>query len=255
MAMDIKSSSSKSSSGFLSTSRLLQHESAPEAEFSMGTTPYIASPRSTALKALTSRKEDHGLENFKQIDVDQYVTNIQWSIYWRRMNFLYICRMYILYLTYYISTFTATIKWNNQKIPVWPRHSGKGFDTFLFEIWQMIKEATNCHMCQGAFFTWLKENVCVTLDWLGQVSRFCSFIRVFSLLFLSFEGEITQRGSQIIIWSLPQNTTGSCVAKALELQNLLNKNLYLFKRNKKNSSRKEKNTKHFLFSSNNPPPI
>ena len=76
----------------------------------MGTTPYIASPRSTALKALTSRKEDHGLENFKQIDVDQYVTNIQWSIYWRRMNFLYICRMYILYLTYYISIFTATIK-------------------------------------------------------------------------------------------------------------------------------------------------
>ena len=61
----------------------------------MGTTPYIASPRSTALKALTSRKEDHGFENFKQIDVDQYVTNIQWSIYWRRMNFLYICRMYI----------------------------------------------------------------------------------------------------------------------------------------------------------------
>ena len=113
MAMDIRSSSSKSSSGFLSTSRLLQHGSAPEAEFSMGTTPYIASPRSTALKALTSRKEDHGFENFKQIDVDQYVTNIQWSIYWRRMNFLYICRMYILYLTCYLSIFTATIKWNN----------------------------------------------------------------------------------------------------------------------------------------------
>ena len=66
----------------------------------MGTTPYIASPRSTALKASTSRKEDHGLENFKQIDVDQYVANIQWSIYWRRMNLLYICRMYILYLIY-----------------------------------------------------------------------------------------------------------------------------------------------------------
>jgi len=62
---------------------------------------------------------------------------------------------------------------------VWPRHSGKGFDTFLFEIWQMIKEATNCHMCQGAFFTWLKENACVTFDWLGQVSCFCSFIGFF----------------------------------------------------------------------------
>ena len=37
-------------------------------------------------------------ENFKQIDVDQYMTNIQWSIYWRRMNFLYICRMSILYI-------------------------------------------------------------------------------------------------------------------------------------------------------------
>ena len=37
-------------------------------------------------------------ENFKQIDVDQYMTNIQWSIYWRRMNFLYICRMSTLYI-------------------------------------------------------------------------------------------------------------------------------------------------------------
>jgi len=58
--MDIKSSTSKSSSRFLSTSQLLQHEFAPEAEFSTGTTPYIASPRSTALKALTNRKEHHG---------------------------------------------------------------------------------------------------------------------------------------------------------------------------------------------------
>ena len=245
MAMDIKSSSSKSSSGFLSTSRLLQHGSAPEAEFSMGTTPYIASPRSTALKALTSRKEDHGFENFKQIDVDQYVTNIQWSIYWRRMNFLYICRMYILYLTYYISIFTATIKWNNQKFPVWPRHSGKGFDTFLFEIWQMIKEATNCHMCQGAFFTWLKENACVTLT--GWV-RFLAFsfigffLAVVSLLLKGKFNSVAHRSS----FEASPKTPGVLVWQKLPSYKIYwTKTSIFLSETKKTPPEKKKNTKHF----------
>lgn len=249
MAMDIKSSSSKSSSGFLSTSRLLQHGSAPEAEFSMGTTPYIASPRSTALKALTSRKEDHGFENFKQIDVDQYVTNVRWSFYWRRMNFLYICRMKKLYLTYYISIFTATIKWNNQKFPVWPRHSGKGFDTFLFEIWQMIEEATNCHMCQGAFFTWLKENACVTFDWLGQVSCFCSFIGFFLAVVFFLKGKFNSVADRSSFEASPKTPRVLAWQKLSSYKTYWNKNeknLHLFQPNKKNSSRKGNNTKHIF---------
>lgn len=67
-----------------------------------------------------------------------------------------------------------------------------------------------------------------------------SFLTVvfFFLLFLFFEGEIKQRGSQIIIWNTPENTKGSCVAKALKLQNLLKKTLSF--------EAKQKNTKHIF---------